>query len=185
MPTRGNARKIGIRVEARPESSPRQYGELADQREQDRHVHAHPVGDVDRLVGGRRGRCGRAGRRSAPGGRRSAARRRGRGSAARRVIRWSSQRATGCVPAEPMRQALACRRCREPDAAARAAPPPASRMSAHGLVEISSTDSISSGLISPSGESSTQVVDRVDQRVACRGRGSSAPPRCRPCTRGR
>ena len=51
MPTRGNARKIGIRVEARPVSSPRQYGELARQREQDRHVHAHPVGDVDRLVG--------------------------------------------------------------------------------------------------------------------------------------
>ena len=29
MPTRGNARKIGMRVEARPVSSPRQYGELA------------------------------------------------------------------------------------------------------------------------------------------------------------
>ena len=51
MPTRGNARKIGIRTEARPVSSPRQYGEFADQREQDRHVHPHPVGDVDRLVG--------------------------------------------------------------------------------------------------------------------------------------
>ena len=29
MPTRGKARKIGIRIEARPESSPRQYGEFA------------------------------------------------------------------------------------------------------------------------------------------------------------
>ena len=30
MPTRGKARKIGIRVDARPVSSPRQNGELAD-----------------------------------------------------------------------------------------------------------------------------------------------------------
>ena len=29
MPTRGKARKIGIRVEAKPVSSARQYGELA------------------------------------------------------------------------------------------------------------------------------------------------------------
>ena len=29
MPTRGNARKIGIRVEARPVASPRQNGEFA------------------------------------------------------------------------------------------------------------------------------------------------------------
>ena len=67
----------------------------------------------------------------------------------------------------------------------RAARAPASRMSAHGFVEISSTDSISSGLMSPSRRVLEQVVDRVDQRVACPGRGSSAPPRCRPCTRGR
>ena len=50
MPTRGNARKIGMRVEASPVSSPRQYGEFALKRQQDRHVHAHPVRDVDGLV---------------------------------------------------------------------------------------------------------------------------------------
>ena len=52
MPTRGKARKIGVRVEtqagARP---PRQKGELALRASSTGEVHAHPVGDVDRLVG--------------------------------------------------------------------------------------------------------------------------------------
>ena len=51
MPTRGKARKIGVRVEARPVASARQNGELADSAEQHGHVHPHPVGHVDRLVG--------------------------------------------------------------------------------------------------------------------------------------
>jgi hypothetical protein len=51
MPTRGKARKIGVRVDSRPVRSPRQNGGVGAQREEHRHVHAHPVGDVDRLVG--------------------------------------------------------------------------------------------------------------------------------------
>ena len=51
MPTRGKARKIGVRVESRPVWSPRQKGELRRQRQQQRQVHAHPVGHVDGLVG--------------------------------------------------------------------------------------------------------------------------------------
>ena len=43
--------KIGVRVDIRPVGTPRQNGELAREREQDRQVHAHPVGDVDRLLG--------------------------------------------------------------------------------------------------------------------------------------
>ena len=63
MPTRGKARKIGIRVEARPVASARQNGELADSANRIGSVHAHPVGDVDRLVGVVDARRGRAARR--------------------------------------------------------------------------------------------------------------------------
>ena len=58
-------------------------------------------------------------------------------------------------------------------------------MSAHGSVEISSTDSISSGLISPAVRGLEHRLDRVDQLQRLGRRGSSAPPRCRSCRRVR
>ena len=51
MPTRGKARKIGVRVESRPVLSPRQNGEFPDSASSSGSVHAHPVGHVDGLVG--------------------------------------------------------------------------------------------------------------------------------------
>ena len=51
MPTRGKARKIGVRVDSRPVFAARQNGELADSASRSGEVHAHPVGHVDRLVG--------------------------------------------------------------------------------------------------------------------------------------
>ena len=51
MPTRGNARKIGIRVDIRPGAVGAPERRVRRQRQQHRHVDAHPVGDVDRLLG--------------------------------------------------------------------------------------------------------------------------------------
>ena len=68
-------------------------------------------------------------------------------------MRWSSHMAKGCVPAEPIARprarAVAITWSRRPRNCT-----PASRVLRAGLVEISSTDSMSSGLISPSGASS-------------------------------
>ena len=69
-------------------------------------------------------------------------------------MRWSSHIANGCVPAEPMHSP-------RPEAVSRTwwrsarSWRPASAVFASGVVEISSTDSMSSGLISPSGASSS------------------------------
>ena len=67
-------------------------------------------------------------------------------------MRWSSQRANGWVPAEPMaspRSSAESRTCRRRLVSCSAA----SASVAQGSVEISRTDSISSGLMSPFGAS--------------------------------
>ena len=51
MPTRGNARKIGVRVESRPVLSPRQNGEFADSASSSGTCTRIPLRHVDRLVG--------------------------------------------------------------------------------------------------------------------------------------
>ena len=154
MPTRGNARKIGIRVEARPVSSPRQNGEFALSASRigtctriplatwialsgssTPDVHVQPEDDllardeaqlVDEVAVARRGGDPLV----LPARERVRA-----GRADRQAVLVGD--VANLTPQRAQRA-------------------PASRRSAHGLVEISSTDSISSGLISPSGESSTR-----------------------------
>ena len=70
--------------------------------------------------------------------------------------------ANGCVPAEPIASplAFAVRQTRRRRARSWS---PASRVFAHGFVEISSTDSMSSGLISPSAPSSRSCSIALDE----------------------
>ena len=71
-------------------------------------------------------------------------------------MRWSSHIANGCVPAEPMHRPL--RSARLGDLAAQRAQLRARLAGVLArLVAISSTDSMSSGLISPSGDSSSSA----------------------------
>ena len=105
---------------------------------------------------GRRGRRARACRRSAPGGRRSAAPRQVAVARARDdplVLPHRERVRAGRAD----RQALARPRSRAPGARSARSCAPASAVFAHGSVEISSTDSISSGLISPGGAGSSSV----------------------------
>jgi hypothetical protein len=70
----------------------------------------------------------------------------------RATIRWSSHLANGCVPAEPIARPRAAAVSRTFLRSERSWSP-ASSTSPHGFVAISSTDSMSSGLISPSSRS--------------------------------
>ena len=98
---------------------------------------------------GRRPRRARASRRSAPGARRTAAPRSGRGSGGGRRSAGPPTSRTGAC--RPSRSRGPCPTpCPPPGGAACAAARRPRRCPRHGSVEISSTDSISSGLISPS-----------------------------------
>src|SRR5215208_3524269 len=153
MPTRGNARKIGMRVDAKPVSSARQYGELADSANRIGTCTRMPLATWIALSASSMPTCTcspkmiswRATKR------RSAISWRYRG---REETRWSSHIANGCVPAEPMHRlrraaasATSLRNCRSSR--------PAERVSGCGSVAISRTDSSSSSLTcSPSPYSS-------------------------------
>ena len=150
MPTRGKARKIGVRVDSRPVASARQNGELARQREQHRQVHAHPVGDVDGLVG-----VVDADVDVHPEDQLLAR------DEAQRGDQVAVARARDDPLVLPHRERVRARRAdrqpalggraRAPGRAARAAGRRPRAVSAQGVVAISSTDSISSGLTSPVG----------------------------------
>ena len=183
-PTRGNARKIGVRVDIRPVASAAPERRVGAQREQDRQVDAHAVGDVDRLVGVVEPDVDVQAEDELLA--RDEAQRADQVAVARRgaTIRWSSHIANGWVPAEPIVEPLRRRPSRGPGGAARAAARRPRPCSAHGSVEISSTDSMSSGLISPVGRVLEQRLDRVDEVERLARRRSSAPPRCRSCSSG-
>ena len=157
IPTRGNARKIGVRVDTRPGRVGAPERRVGAQREQHGQVDAHPVGDVDGLVGvvdadvDVHPEDELLARDEAQRGDR------GRGSAGAPTIRWSSHIANGWVPAEPivrpLRAALLAHLAAQRPQLRR----PPRRCSRTASVEISSTDSMSSGLISPSGASSSSA----------------------------
>ena len=100
MPTRGNVPNTGTRAAASPVSRPCQNGELADEREQQRHVHAHAAQRAHRRLRVGHARRGRAARTSARAGRARAWSRRSTGSARPGRPRSSLHCANGCVPGD-------------------------------------------------------------------------------------
>ena len=146
MPTRGNWRKIGVRVDSRPVAVAAPERRVRAEREQHGDVDAHPVGDVDRLVGvvdadvDVHAEDELLARDEAQRGDEVAVARARDDPLVlphRERVRARPSRSSGRARA---------RRLAHLARAASAAGSPASAVFAHGFVAISSTDSMSSGL---------------------------------------
>ena len=147
-PTRGKARKTGVRDGHHPRRLAAPERRVRRHPEQQRQVAAHPVGDVDRLLRVVDADVDVGAEDQLPLARSSRARRRAPGSGGgRRSAGPRRARRDGC----PRRRSRgrSRRRPRAPSAAAARSCSPASATFAQGRVATSSTDCISSGFTSP------------------------------------
>ena len=103
MPVRGNAPNSGVRIEAKPESRPRQNGEFADSASSSGSVPRRPSSARTAVSasGTPRGRAAPSSARDAPA---PASSPRPRDSAPPDAVSTSSPRASGCVPATAARR---------------------------------------------------------------------------------